>query len=135
MAVRAPMKGLCACFNADMTSNQPWWQTWPVAEVAAAILPWFASNPSEFEGFVTAHIVHWMRGVPSKGIGYTPSVPFEDPDLRAVAEAIQVLEHARLVMRSPGERGHVGLTRLGMHALQTDSVRQHLGLDEARPQS
>jgi hypothetical protein len=125
------MKGLCAWFNPRMTSNQPWWLTWPVAEVAAAILPWFAANPPEFEGFVTAHIVHWMRGVPSKGIGYKPSAPFDDPDLRAVAEAIQVLEHSQLVIRSPGERGHVGLTRLGMHVLQTNSVRQHLGLEDA----
>jgi hypothetical protein len=60
-------------------------------------------------------------------------VQFEDPDVRAVAEAIQVLEHSRLLMRSPGDRAHVGLTRLGMHALATNTVRQHLGLGDAQP--
>src|SRR5690349_10118821 len=102
-----------------MTSSQPWWLTWPVAEVAAAILPWFASTPPEYEGFTLKHIVQWMHGSPSRSATYTPSVQFTDPDVRAVAEAIQVLEHSRLLMRSPGERGHIGLTRLGMHALQT----------------
>lgn len=58
---------------------------------------------------------------------------FENPDVRAVAEAMQVLECSRLLMRSPGEHAHVGLTRLGIHALQTHTVRQHLGLGESPP--
>ena len=28
---------------------------------------------------------------------------------------------------------YIGLTRLGMHALQTNTVRQHLGLSDATP--
>src|ERR1700755_1583601 len=83
----------------------------PCEEVAAPILPWFGANPPEYEGFVTRHIVHWIQGVPSRGVTHSPKVQFTDPDIRAVAEAIQVLEHSRLLMRSPGERGHVGLTR------------------------
>jgi hypothetical protein len=116
-----------------MNNPAPWWLAWPVEEVAAAILPWFASNPPEFEGFTTRHIIQWMRGEPSRGVTHSPGVQFTDPDVRAVAEAIQVLEHSRLLMRSPGERGHVGLTRLGMHVLATNSVRAHLGLGDARP--
>jgi hypothetical protein len=118
-----------------MTGNQPWWLARPVAEVTAAILPWFASNPPEYEGFATRHIVQWMQGLPSGGgVMHQPSAQFEDPDLRAVAEAIQVLEHSRVLMRSPGDRGHVGLTRLGMHTLATNSVRQHPGLGDDPPQ-
>jgi hypothetical protein len=116
-----------------MSDPQPWWLTWPVAEVAAAILPWFAANPPEFEGFVMRHIVQWMQGAPSGSVGHRAIEQFTDPDIRAVAEAIQVLEHARLLMRSPGERAHVGLTRLGLQTLATNSVRQHLGLGDARP--
>jgi hypothetical protein len=35
-----------------MTSNQPWWLTWPIAEVAAAILPLFPypASAEEAEG-------------------------------------------------------------------------------------
>jgi hypothetical protein len=60
---------------------------------------------------------------------------FEDADVRAVAEAIQVLEHARLIMRADqGEKqSALGLTRLGMHAVKTNTVRQHLGLGDAPP--
>jgi len=62
---------------------------------------------------------------------------FEDPDTRAVAEAIHALEHAGLLMRAV-EGGSstvvfVGLTRLGWHAHQTNTVRQHLGLGDTPP--
>ena len=115
-----------------MTNPPPWWLTWPVDEVAAAILPWFASSAPEYEGFALKHIVMWMSG--SGGpVSYSPDAPFKDPDVGAVNEAMQVLEHARLLMRSPGERGHIGLTRLGMQALQTNTVRQHLGLTDPPP--
>jgi hypothetical protein len=40
-----------------MNYPQPWWLTWPVEEVAAAILAWFGSNPPEYAGFATKHIV------------------------------------------------------------------------------
>jgi hypothetical protein len=75
---------------------------------------------------------------------------FEDPNTGAIAEAIQVLEHAGLLMRGVVERARpvgfftssqvrvttvdLGLTRLGRHALQTNTVRQHLGLSDAPPQ-
>jgi hypothetical protein len=74
-----------------------------------------------------------MQGLPGRSATHSPSAQFTDPNLRAVAEAIQVLEHSALLMRSPGDRAHVGLTRLGMHALSTSSVRQHLGLADAPP--
>ena len=114
-------------------NEQPWWRTWPVEEVAAAILPWFGANPSEYEGFALRHVVQWMQGSQSRLATYSPSHQFTDPDIGAVAEAVQVLEHARLLMRSPGERGHVGLTRLGRHALATQTVHELLGLSDVRP--
>jgi hypothetical protein len=44
------------------------------------------------------------------------------------------LEHARLLTRSFGGNGpYLGLTRLGMHAVRTNTVRQHLGLGDASP--
>lgn len=60
---------------------------------------------------------------------------FKDPDFRVVAEAIQVLERAGLLMRAIyGDASpDVGLTRLGEHALQTHTVRQHLGFGGAPP--
>jgi hypothetical protein len=58
---------------------------------------------------------------------------FDDPDCAAIAEALQVLEHAGLLMERSGEYTFVGLTRLGRHALQTNTVRQHLGLSDAPP--
>ncbi|OBK52829.1 hypothetical protein [Mycobacterium sp. 1081908.1] len=116
-----------------MNDPRPWWLTWQVAEVAAAILPWFGANPPEYEGFVMRQIVQWIQGAKNRPVMYKPTDPFTDPDIGAVAEAIQVLEHAGLLMRSPGERGHVGLTRRGKHALETRTVRRHLGLEAAAP--
>ena len=52
---------------------------------------------------------------------------FEDPDRRAVSEAIQVLEHAGLITRIVDNASYVGLTRLGQHALETNAVGRHLG--------
>ena len=126
-----------------MTSNQPWWLTWPVAEVAATILPLFASSADadgtggQLYATATISIVNWCRtgsySFPFK-FGNLPS-PFKDPDHCAVAEAMQVLEHAGLIMRQhEGGNCYVGLTRLGRHPLQTNTVRQHLGLGDAPPQ-
>jgi hypothetical protein len=65
---------------------------------------------------------------------YRPATdPFGDPDLRAITEATQVLEQARLLMRTFKDDSYIGLTRLGMHALQTNTVRQHLGLGDTPP--
>jgi hypothetical protein len=66
----------------------------------------------------------------------TGTEAFDKPDVRAVAEAIQVPEHACLHMREvQGDpvRNLVGITRLGMHALATNTVRQHLRLGDATP--
>jgi hypothetical protein len=83
-----------------------------------------------------SRIVSWFRTgdltsarFPSRRGG---CAEFDDPDFRAAAEAMQVLEHTRLLLRalvvSDYSEFRVGLTRLGWHALQTDTVRQHLGL-------
>jgi hypothetical protein len=48
-----------------MTSNQPWWLTWPVEEAAAAILPVFGhqvqSCPYKDEDDVLLDIVTWCK--------------------------------------------------------------------------
>jgi hypothetical protein len=144
-------------FDASMTNPQPWWFAWPVTEVAAAILPLFSYPP--LSPYVTEmgalrHIVAWCRtGTPPGSLSLRDrrrqdgENQFDDPDIRAVAEATHVLERAGLLMRalqtiSPGGSGgysqgysyfYLGLTRLGWHALQTKSVRQHLGLGDAPP--
>jgi hypothetical protein len=50
---------------------------------------------------------------------------------------MQLLERAGLLMKAlsinTSPSFYVGLTRLGWQALQTDTVRQHLGLSEAAP--
>jgi hypothetical protein len=100
------------------------------------------------------HIVAWCRtGTPPGSLSLGDrrkqdgEKQFDDPDTRAVAEAMQVLERAGLLMRalqtiSPSITArysegysyfYVGLTRVGWHALQTNTVRQHLGLSDAPP--
>ena len=128
-----------------MTSDQPWWLTMPPAELAARILPLFsASNlgtgkrpiPYIEEGEAVPAIAKWCRtGEYDKLIFAKSSAEkqFTNPDYRAVTEAIRVLEQAGLVMTTGAERRAVGLTRLGEHALQTNTVRQHLGLGDAAP--
>jgi hypothetical protein len=136
-----------------MTSNQPCWLTMPPAEVAAAILPLFSDSPAMREEAAMARILSWCGAVP-----YRPKWKFlrindrrfEDPDARAIAEAIHALDRAGLLMRTietaitheraagglAGEMRNyviVGLTRLGWHALQTNTVRQYLGLGDAAP--
>ena len=113
-----------------MTSNQPWWLTMPPAELAATILPLFSYSAQQSDQTAMRSIVNWCKtGTYSAPFTFSTN-PFGDPDYRAVAEAMQVLEHADLLMRWID---FVGLTRLGMHALQTNTVRQHLGLGEAPP--
>ncbi|ORW40746.1 hypothetical protein AWB90_22755 [Mycobacterium paraense] len=122
-----------------MNNPQPWWLTWPPAEVAGAILPLFSSAPYVYEFTMIEAIVGWCRTgqYHQPAGGYTSGDElrkFGNPDSRAVAEAIQVLEHAGLLMDSAGgDRVAVGLTRLGQHALQTNTVRQHLGLGDLPP--
>jgi hypothetical protein len=116
-----------------MTSNQPWWLTVPPAELAARIVPWFPSRKTLIEERVMTSIASWLKtGSDREDRSHTEhdSAAFKDPDVRAVAEAIQVLEHASLLMRAAG---NVGLTRLGIYALATNTVRQHLGLSDAPP--
>jgi hypothetical protein len=127
-----------------MNNPQPWWLTWPPAEVAAAILPLLANapcSPCDSKQSVLEHIVKWCKTGSWGQLGWMRDAPriralYEDTDFRAVAEAIQVLEHAGLVMESVWGSHDVtsealGLTRLGRHVLQTNTVRQHLGLGDA----
>ena len=122
----------------------------PPVELAARILPWFSSQrPSgvvrrgarpkrdgqdvhALEEVAYKSIAAWLKTGSDLVAGITEhdERPFKDPDFRAVAEAIQALEHASLLMKASG---NVGLTRLGMHALRTNTVRQHLGLGDAPP--
>jgi hypothetical protein len=121
-----------------MNNPQPPWLTWPPAEVAAVILPWFGSQkPPIDEGFATKRIAKWLTTGSDRGGGtWHPREPFQKPDVGAVAEAIQILERTCLIMRSFSSSGsYLGLTRLGMHALRTNTVRQRLGLGDAPPTS
>ena len=115
-----------------MTSNQPWWLTWPVAEVAAVILPLFSSSASQPHMNARVCIVNWCKtgSYKSTAVGILADA-FKDPDHRAIVEAMQVLEYAGLLMTD--DRFYVGLSRLGWHALQTNTVREHLGLSDAPP--
>jgi hypothetical protein len=116
-----------------MTSNQPWWLTMPPVELAAVILPWFSSHGTLLEERVMTSVTGWLKtGSDREARSHieNDTAAFRDPDVRAVAEAIQVLEHASLLMRAAG---NVGLTRLGMHALGTNTLRQHLGLSGVGP--
>jgi hypothetical protein len=133
-----------------MNNPQPWWLTWPVAEVAAVILPLFARQvPATHPKFhqnlddVMESIVNWFRTGdfsprrPRAFARWPAGRTFQDPDFGAVAEAMQVLEHAGLLMRALEVQDYsyfqVGLTRLGWNALQTNTVRQHLGLSDTPP--
>jgi hypothetical protein len=123
-----------------MTSNQPWWLTWPPAEVAATILPLFSHSSNVQEMRAITAIVSWSKTgsyvLPNMWGGKDDrEAQFDDPHNRSIAEGVQVLEHAGLLMRSfSSDHGSfVGLTRLGMHALQTNAVRQHLGLSDTPP--
>jgi hypothetical protein len=121
-----------------MNNPEPWWLTMPPAEVAAAILPHFSSSSSQNEQHAIADIVSWWKKGKHRAYVFAGKGQFDDPDSRCVAEAIQVLEHAGLLMRTVAGinntvRMEVGLTRLGMHALATNTVRQHLRLSDAPP--
>jgi hypothetical protein len=125
-----------------MTSNYPWWLAWPPAEVAATILPLFSQSESQMAATARNSIVNWCKtGSYSNrikgGSGATPSEenPFTYPDYCAIAEAIQVLERAGLLLRtfSTSNGSYLGLTRLGTYALETKTVRQHLGLGDTPP--
>jgi hypothetical protein len=76
----------------------------PVAEVAATILPYFSSRTNMLKSSATHDIVSWCRtGAYSKSLTTPGDLKlFEDPDYRAVAEAIQALEHAGLLIQTTG---------------------------------
>jgi hypothetical protein len=122
-----------------MTGSPPWWISISPEELAATILPLFSYpqlSPHVYEGFAIYNIAVWCRTgrwAEPKFI-YRQGNPYTDPDLRPIAEAIQVLEQHRLLMRFvAGDSATVsvpvlGLTRRGMHALEANTVRQHIGL-------
>jgi hypothetical protein len=122
-----------------MNNPRPGWHTtWPVAEVAAAILPLFSYPSSQKEDSAIACIVSWCKtGEYKKPLALRDKSRFEDPDTRAIAEAIRALERAGLIMREVNGGDvtwvDVGMTRLGRDALATNSVRRHLGLRDAPP--
>src|ERR1700744_2556015 len=121
-----------------MNSPQPWWLTWPVEEVAAAILPLFAQAKYHWDREVRAGIVNWCRtGSNTFTHRDANTESFSDIDYQAIAEAIQVLESRHLLLRTfdQADRSFLGLTRLGQHSLQTNTVRQHLGLADTPPAS
>jgi hypothetical protein len=124
-----------------MNNPQPWWLTWPVEEVAAAILPCFSAWDYREEPAAIDAVIAWCKtgslDARKKLLRYAYyRNPFDDPDCRSITEAIRVLEHADLLMRLTYSEGSpVGLTRRGIHALQTDTVRQHLGLTGPPPTS
>jgi len=119
--------------------NDQRWIEMPVAELAAVILPWFGSGRPVNEQSAMMKIAGWLTTGSDRelAVGRSAQMVFDNPDLRAVAEAMQVLQRACLLMRHAGNADftHVGLTRLGMQALQTNTVRQHLGLGDAPPVS
>jgi len=124
----------------SVTSNQPWWLAMSPAEVAATILPLFSHSSNVEEMRAIAAIVSWSKTgsytLPNMWGGkHDREAQFDDPHHRSIAEGVQVLEHAGLLMRSfSSDHGSfVGLTRLGIQALQTNTVRQHLGLSDAPP--
>jgi hypothetical protein len=91
-----------------MASNQPWWLTWPVAEVAATILPLFSSSARASEIRAMGTIVNWWK----TGAVHPPSwikaswmTPFEDADFRAAAEAMHAFELAGLLYAYVSRRG------------------------------
>jgi hypothetical protein len=121
-----------------MTSDQPWWLTMSPAAVAARIMPLFSNSSHIEERAAMSRIVSWFKTGSATGASF-PSrrrgaffAEFDDPDYRAAAEAMQVLESRLLLARaldvSEFSKFHVGLTRLGWHALQTNTVLEHLGL-------
>jgi hypothetical protein len=120
-----------------VTNPQPPWLEWAPAELAAAILPYFSSWEPQREGLCKAQIVEWLLGQRDHRIVRGSLEEFSNPAKRAVSEAIQRLEHACLLMRLIDDGDltlcYLGLTRLGAHALQTNTVRQHLGLSDAPP--
>ncbi|PXX06357.1 hypothetical protein [Mycolicibacterium moriokaense] len=119
-----------------MDNPQPWWLTMPPAELAARILALLSSHGTAPERQVMKAITSWFStGSYSLPRDWPGRPPFDQPDIWAVAEAIQVLEHANLLVRAQGLESllYVRLTRLGWHALQTNTVRQHLGLADAPP--
>jgi hypothetical protein len=130
----APWGRPWTCLNARMTQPPPWWLTMPPEELAAVILPLFPSSMQKDERWVMAGIVNWFK----TGENVVHRFPrWDDPDRIALAEAMQVLEQARLIIRilDLGDKSTstVVLTRLGTQVVRANAVRQHLGLGEKPP--
>jgi hypothetical protein len=126
-----------------MTNAQPWWLTMSPEELAVHVLPFLSTAPYCNETMAMRDIVsYWWTGAPAGPPKMFSVINSHDrsqnPDIRAVAEAVQVLEHARLIMRLVSgdySDNDIGLTRLGMHALSTNTVRQHVGLGDPEPKA
>jgi hypothetical protein len=121
-----------------MSSSQPWWHTWSVADVAATILPLFSSSShTSAIGRPGSHPRLVPDGQPPATTrlfdrGSEPAV--RDPEWGAITEAIQALEHAGLLMRTEGfDYAYLRLSRQGRHTLATNTVRGHLGLSDTAP--
>jgi hypothetical protein len=103
----------------------------PVAELAAQIFPFWGSGPGaraslQDGDYLPNVIASWIAGTRPSAV-YSAGSPFKSPLDRAVAEAIQTLEHAGLLIRTFGTTGsRVHLTRLGERALSSGDVAGYL---------
>jgi hypothetical protein len=103
----------------------------PVAELAAQIFPFWDSErvtrASLQDGdYLPNVIASWLAGTRPSAV-YSAGSPFKSPLDRAVAEAIQALEHAGLLIRTFGTTGsRVHLTRLGERALSNGDAARYL---------
>ena len=78
------------------SSDQPWWISAPVADLAAAILPLFGQSSFDSERAAMTDVVSWLRtgaraprGTFSAGVSTRGDV-FQNPDLRAVADSTNI---------------------------------------------
>jgi hypothetical protein len=93
----------------------------PAPDLAAAILPAWASDWLCNSTVPARDAAQWLMAAYPKG-------PSLDALIPPVGEAIQVLEHSGLLIRTVLSSGgsNVDLTRLGRAALVQGTVRQHL---------
>jgi hypothetical protein len=105
----------------------------PVAELAVQIFSFWDSDKAprlslQDGDYLPNVIASWLAGTRPSAM-YSAGSPFKSPLDRAIAEAIQALEHAGLLIRTFGTTGsRVHLTRRGERALANgDSARYLMG--------